>query len=214
MKISRRNVIIGVGAGAISLRTIASEAQLRPTPQETFGPYFPVYAPRHHGFDLAHMPGGKGRALGQIIDLSGRVLRTDGSPVSGARLEIWQANAAGRYTNPIDKNPAPVDPNFEGVALLKSAADGRYRILTVKPGAYPDPAGGMRAPHIHFDVTSDQYRLVTQMYFPGEPLNDTDILVSTMPARHRDVALATCKSVDSRDSAVLKFEWDIVLLKV
>ena len=113
------------------------------------------------------MPGGKGRALGQIIDLSGRVLRTDGSPVSGARLEIWQANAAGRYTNPIDKNPAPVDPNFEGVALLKSAADGSYRILTVKPGAYPDPAGGMRAPHIHFDVHRIYTDWLYKCIFPG-----------------------------------------------
>jgi protocatechuate 3,4-dioxygenase, beta subunit len=213
MKISRRNVVIGVTAGAFSLRSIAAEAQLRPTPQETFGPYFPVRIPQHHGFDLAHIPGQTGHALGQIIDLSGRVLRTDGTAVSGARIEIWQANAAGRYVNPIDKNPAPLDPNFEGVALLKSAADGRYRILTVKPGAYPDPAGGMRAPHMHFDVTSDEYRLVTQMYFPGEPLNDKDILVSTMPARHRDVALATCRAADSHEPDVLKFEWDIVLMK-
>lgn len=153
------------------------------------------------------------RALGQLIDLSGRVLRTDGTPVAGAKIEVWQANAAGRYVNPIDKNPAPLDPNFEGVAMLKTAADGRYRILTVKPGAYPDPAGGMRTPHIHFDVTSDQYRLVTQMYFPGEPLNEKDILISTMAARHRDVALATCKSVASHDVDVMKFEWDIVMLK-
>ena len=213
MKISRRNVIIGVGAGAFSMRSIATEAQLRPTPQETFGPFFPVQKPRHHGFNLAQIPGRRARALGQVIDLSGRVLRTDGTPVGDARIEIWQANAAGRYLNPIDKNPAPIDPNFEGVALLKSAADGRYRILTVKPGAYPDPAGGMRTPHIHFDVTSDEYRLVTQMYFPGEPLNEKDILVSTMQARHRDPALATCKSVESHDPEILKFEWDIVLLK-
>ena len=205
--------MLGVSAGAFSLRSIAAEAQLRPTPQETFGPFFPVQKPRHHGFNLAQIPGRKARALGQVIDLSGRVLRTDGTPVRDARIEIWQANAAGRYVNPVDKNPAPIDPNFEGVALIKSTAEGRYRILTVKPGAYPDPAGGMRTPHIHFDVTSDQYRLVTQMYFPGEPLNDKDILVSTMQARHRDPALATCKSVESHDPGILKFEWDIVLLK-
>jgi protocatechuate 3,4-dioxygenase, beta subunit len=213
MKISRRNVIIGVGAGAFSLRSIATNAQLRPTPQETFGPYFPVHMPRHHDFDLAHIPGRTERARGQLIDLSGRILRTDGTSVGGARIEIWQANAVGRYANPIDKNPAPLDPNFEGVAILKTDADGRYRIVTVKPGAYPDPAGGMRAPHIHFDVTSDQYRLVAQMYFPGEPLNEKDLLVSTMPARHRDPALVTCKSVESRELDVLKFEWDIVMLR-
>ena len=153
--------------------------------------------PRYHGFDLTRIPRHPGRALGQVIELSGRVLNVDGSPVKGAALEIWQANAAGRYANPIDKNPAPLDPNFQGVALLHTTAQGRYRILTVKPGAYPDPSGGMRTPHIHFDVTSDDYRLVAQMYFPGEALNEKDILMSTMPARHRDPALTICKAVNS-----------------
>ena len=72
----------------------------------------------------------------------------------------------------------------------------------------------MRTPHIHFDVTSEDYRLVTQMYFAGESLNDKDMLITTMPARHRDPALATCKSVDSHEPGVLKFKWDIVLLQV
>jgi protocatechuate 3,4-dioxygenase beta subunit len=84
--------------------------------------------------------------------------------------------------------------------------------MTIKPGAYPYSGGGMRTPHIHFDVTSDDYRLVTQMYFPGEPLNEKDALMSTLPARHRDPALATCKSVPSRVPGILKFEWDVVLL--
>ena len=212
MTISRRTVIIGMGAGAFAVRAGATEL-LRPTPQETFGPYFPVRMPRYHEFDLTRIPGRSGRASGQVIEVSGRVLRTDGSPVKGAVLEIWQANAAGRYANPIDKNPAPLDPNFQGVALLRTTAQGRYRILTVKPGAYPDPAGGMRTPHIHFDVTSDDYRLVAQMYFPGEALNEKDILISTMPARHRDPALTICRAVDSHLPAVLKFEWDMVLLQ-
>ncbi len=212
MTISRRNLVIGVGAAAIGVRATDAAELLPPTPQETFGPYFPVHTPRYHDFDLTRIPGHPGRALGQIIELSGRVLNVDGSPVKGAALEIWQANAAGRYANPIDKNPAPLDPNFLGVALLRTTAQGRYRILTVKPGAYPDPAGGMRTPHIHFDVTSDDYRLVAQMYFPGEALNDKDILMSTMPARHRDPALTICKSVESHEAGVFKFEWDIVLL--
>jgi protocatechuate 3,4-dioxygenase beta subunit len=212
MTISRRNLVIGVGAAAIGVRATDAAELLPPTPQETFGPYFPVHRPRYHDFDLTRIPGHRGRALGQIIELSGRVLNVDGSPVKGAALEIWQANAAGRYANPIDKNPAPLDPNFLGVALLRTTAQGRYSILTVKPGGYPDPAGGMRTPHIHFDVTSDDYRLVTQMYFQGETLNDKDILMSTMPARHRDPALTICKSVESHEAGVFKFEWDIVLL--
>jgi protocatechuate 3,4-dioxygenase beta subunit len=212
MSISRRNLVIGIGAGAIAARSVGAAELLRPTPQETFGPYFPVHTPRYHGFDLTRIPRNPGRALGQVIELSGRVLNVDGSPVKGAALEIWQANAAGRYANPIDKNPAPLDPNFQGVALLHTTAQGRYRILTVKPGAYPDPSGGMRTPHIHFDVTSDDYRLVAQMYFPGEALNEKDILMSTMPARHRDPALTICKAVNSQAAGILKFEWDIVLM--
>jgi len=147
------------------------------------------------------------------MELSGRVLGMDGSPIKGAAMEVWQANAAGRYAHPIDKNPAPLDPNFQGVALLHTTEDGRYRILTVKPGAYPYSGGGMRTPHIHFDVSSDEYRLVTQMYFPGEALNEKDPLISTMPARSRDPALSTCKSVESHEPGILKFEWDLVLLQ-
>jgi protocatechuate 3,4-dioxygenase beta subunit len=213
MTISRRKVVIGLGAGALAIRSTDSAELLRPTPQETFGPFFPVHTPRNHDFDLTRIPGHPGRAMGQVIEISGRVLRTDGSRVMGAAMEIWQANAAGRYANPIDKNPAPLDPNFQGAALLHTTEEGRYRILTIKPGAYPDPSGGMRTPHIHFDITSDDYRLAAQMYFPGEALNEKDILLSTMPARHRDPALAICQPVESREAGVLKFQWDIVLLQ-
>ncbi len=113
----------------------------------------------------------------------------------------------------MDKNQAPLDPNFQGAALVRTTAEGRYRVVTVKPGAYPDPAGGMRTPHIHFDVTADDYRLVTQMYFPGEALNERDILMSTMAARHRDPGLTVCKEVAACEPGVLRFEWDIVLLQ-
>jgi len=131
-------------------------------------PFFPgAYAVRTRVSDLTRVPGRPGCATGQIIEISGQVLRVDGSPVKRATMEVWQANAAGRYANPLDKNPAPLDPNFEGVALLRTTDDGRYRILTVKPGAYPEVTGTMRTPHIHFDVTSDEYRLVAQMYFSG-----------------------------------------------
>jgi len=213
MNISRRSVVIGLGGGALAIGATDAAELLRPTPQETFGPYFPVRTPQYHDFDLTRIPGRPGRALGSVMELSGRVVRTDGSPVKGAAMEIWQANAAGRYAHPIDKNTAPLDPNFEGVALLRTNEQGRYRIVTVKPGAYPSPDGGMRTPHIHFDVTSDDYRLVAQMYFPGEELNEKDILISTMPARHRDPALTICKSVKSNEPGILKFEWDIVLLQ-
>lgn len=212
MPLSRRTVIKSL-AGAMAVPAAASAGALAPTPQETLGPYFPVRTPAEHGFDLTRVSGRRGRAKGQVIELSGHVLRTDGSPVAKAMIEIWQANAAGRYINPVDKNPAPLDPNFKGVALLRARADGAYRIRTVKPGPYPDPAGGMRTPHIHFEITAGDYRLVTQMYFPGEPLNEKDLLISTMPGRARNPALATCRAVESSESGVMTYQWDIVLLQ-
>ncbi len=114
MTISRRSLIIGISAVGCAVRSTAAVDLLRPTPQETFGPFFPVHTPQYHDFDMTRIPGRAGHASGQVIDLSGRVLRTDGSIVKGARMEIWQANAAGRYEHPIDKNPAPLDPNFDG----------------------------------------------------------------------------------------------------
>ena len=213
MPLSRRTVVKGLAAAmAVPAAAAAAAGTLPPTPQETLGPFFPVRAPAEHGFDLTRV-GRHGRPRGQIIELSGRVLHTDGSPAAKAAIEIWQANAAGRYLNPVDKNPAPLDPNFIGVALLRANANGAYRIRTIKPGPYPDPAGGMRTPHIHFDITAGDYRLVTQMYFPGEPLNEKDLLISTMQGRARNPALATCKAVDSLESGVMAYQWDIVLLQ-
>src|ERR1700738_3798784 len=100
MAISRRTVCIGLGAGAVVIGSTDAADLLRPTPQETFGPFFPVHTPQYHDFDMTRIPGRTGRASGQVIDLSGRVLRTDGSIVKRARMEIWQANAAGRYAHP------------------------------------------------------------------------------------------------------------------
>jgi protocatechuate 3,4-dioxygenase beta subunit len=214
--ITRRAVVAGGGALALATvaipRTARSEAALKPTGQETFGPFYPVRAPQSHDTDLTHYPGRTQRARGQVIELSGRVLDTSGRPLPRAQMTVWQANAAGRYTNPVDKNPAPLDPNFLGVVSFGVAADGRYRLRTVKPGPYPEPSGTMRTPHIHFDVTHDDYRLAAQMYFPDEPLNDKDLLLSTLKYRHRDPAAAICRRAPAREPGVMAFEWDIVLL--
>ena len=213
MGVSRRTVVTGL-AGIIAVPGVAAAESLAPTPQETLGPYFPVRTPAQHNFDLTRLAGRTARAAGQIVELSGRVLRVDGSTIPKAKIEVWQANAAGRYTNPVDRNPAPLDPNFKGVAVLYSAADGAYRIRTVKPGPYPDPFGGLRAPHIHFKVTAGDYLLATQMYFPGEALNETDLLMSTMSGRHRDPKNVTSHQVEASEPGVLRFEWNIVLLQV
>ena len=109
----------------------------------------------------------------------GRVLNLKGGPVRNAKVEIWQANAHGRYTHPSDTNPAPLDPNFEGSVVLTTDQEGRYRFKTIKPAGYPAGPNRMRPAHIHFQISGRQDRLVTQMYFEGDPYNDTDRFLLT-----------------------------------
>jgi protocatechuate 3,4-dioxygenase beta subunit len=214
MGFSRRDAVTGALSVSLVAATRRAQAQqkLTPTGQETLGPFYPVRAPANHDQDLTHFPGRKGRALGQVVELTGRVLDMAGRPLPSAKFTVWQANAAGRYTNPVDRNPAPLDPNFLGVVSFAAGGDGSYRLRTIKPGAYPEPSGTLRTPHIHFDVTNADYRLVTQMYFPGEALNGKDLLLSTLAARHRDPAASICKPVTSSEPGVKAFTFDIVLL--
>jgi protocatechuate 3,4-dioxygenase, beta subunit len=212
MRISRREFAAGAAALAMTGRASAEPPILRPTGQETLGPYYPVHAPAFHDQDLTHYPGRQGRAQGQIIALTGRVTDIRGNPLPRTRLTIWQANAAGRYIHPQDRNTAPLDPNFLGVTSFEVGRDGSYRLRTVLPGAYPEPSGTMRTPHIHFDATHADYRLVTQMYFPGQSLNATDILLSTLAARRRDPRTAISEAVESSEPGVLGFRWDMILL--
>ena len=213
MAVSRREAMIGALAAPFLGEAAAAQTKLKPTGQETLGPFYPVRAPTSHDTDLTHYPGHKtGRALGQVIQITGRVLDAAGRPLPNAALTVWQANAAGRYTNPVDSNPAPLDPNFLGVVSFNVGADGSYRLRTVKPGPYPEPSGTMRTRHIHFDVVNLDYRLVTQMYFPGEALNGKDLLLSTLAARHRDPAASICKPATTSEPNVLAFTFDLVML--
>ena len=123
--------------------------------------------------DLTRVSGRSGRAEGQVLNVTGRVLNLAGEPVRNAKIEVWQANTYGRYTHPSDPNPAPLDPNFEGSAILNTDAEGRYRFKTIKPAAYPAGPNRMR-PALHFQVSGRQDRLITQMYFEGDPYNQTD----------------------------------------
>src|SRR6185312_6756419 len=136
MPFSRRDAVMGALTASLSGAAGRAQAQakLAPTGQETLGPFYPVRAPANHDQDLTHYPGKTGRALGQVIELTGRVLDTSGRPLPGATLTVWQANAAGRYTNPVDHNPAPLDPNFLGVVSFAVGRDGSYRLRTIKPG--------------------------------------------------------------------------------
>jgi protocatechuate 3,4-dioxygenase beta subunit len=138
--------------------------------------------------------GGK-RAIGQLIHIRASVVDEDGTPVSGAMVEIWHCNAAGKYIHPNDSNDAPPDPNFYGAARMVADSSGRIELRTVKPAAYPvpDADGWWRPPHVHFSVWGRVWlsRLVTQMFFPGEPLNEHDHILNAVrdpQARNRCIA--------------------------
>jgi protocatechuate 3,4-dioxygenase beta subunit len=131
------------------------------------GPFYPASHAWKVSADLTRPVGSSGRALGEVVELTGKVLTVDGKPVIGARVEIWQANAAGRYAHSGDHNPAPLDPNFTGYSYQNTDEQGRYRFLTIKPGAYP--AGDYtRSAHIHFDVDGKSDRVITQLYLPAD----------------------------------------------
>ncbi|MGH9960141.1 MAG: protocatechuate 3,4-dioxygenase, partial [Pyrinomonadaceae bacterium] len=139
-----------------------------------------------------------------------------GVPVRCAKIEVWQAITVGRYAHPTDINPAPLDPNFQGFGVQTTDAQGRYRFKTIKPGAYPiNPVnpGNVRPPHIHFDVTGTKDRLVTQMYFPDEPLNENDILFKELGSS-KDAAIGKVLSPTKElEPDSLLINWDIILEK-
>jgi protocatechuate 3,4-dioxygenase beta subunit len=157
--------------------------------------------------DLTTVEGGTGRAQGEIIEVTGRVINRAGGAVRGARLVVWQANGFGRYAHPNDCSLAPIDPNFVGFAEILSNDEGSYRLKTVKPGAYAAESDQMRPPHIHFEVHGKFERLVTQMYFPGEPLNADDRLL--ISARRPDLLIAT--PVAPAHALNRTFQFEIVL---
>jgi protocatechuate 3,4-dioxygenase beta subunit len=156
-----------------------------------------------------------GEPLGERIIVSGRVLDEDGRPVPNTVIEIWQANAAGRYVHKRDRHDAPLDPNFTGAGRCASDADGVYRFISVKPGAYPWPNhfNAWRPNHIHLSLFGPGFgtRLVTQMYFPGDPLLELDPIFLAVPEAARD-RLVSRFDIDLTEEAwALGYRFDIVL---
>jgi protocatechuate 3,4-dioxygenase, beta subunit len=171
------------GAGMLgSSHVIGAETKLQPTPDQVRGPFFPLKEPAQTS-DLTRLPGRSGHAQGQVINVMGRVLNLSGVPVRNANIEIWQANSYGRYRHPNDTNRAPLDPNFDGAAVLVGDAEGRYHFKTIKPGSYRVGPNLIRPAHIHFQVTGQQDRLITQMYFENEPYNATDPILNSAPLK-------------------------------
>jgi protocatechuate 3,4-dioxygenase beta subunit len=158
----------------------------------------------------------EGEPLGERIIVHGRVLDGDGRPVSNSLVEIWQANAAGRYTHQGDGHPAPLDPNFGGAGRCLTDDEGRYRFVTIKPGAYPwgNHRNAWRPAHIHFSLFGPAFatRLITQMYFPGDPLFGQDPIFNSVrdpEARQRMISAFDLKTTEPEWA--LAYRFDIVL---
>jgi len=157
----------------------------------------------------------RGEPLGERINLSGRVLDSDGRPVAGTLVEIWQANAAGRYVDPGDDHPAPLDPNFTGAGRCLTDPDGRYRFVTVKPGPYPwrNHQNAWRPAHVHFSLFGSELgsRVVTQMYFPGDPLLPFDPILASIPGEGRGLLISRFDWETTEPEWATGYVWDIVL---
>jgi protocatechuate 3,4-dioxygenase, beta subunit len=156
-----------------------------------------------------------GEPLGERIIVHGRVLDSDGRPVPDTLVEVWQANSAGRYPHVRDQHPAPHDPNFTGVGRCLTDSLGRYRFVTIKPGAYPwrNHENAWRATHIHFSMFGRAFvqRLVTQMYFPGDPLFYQDPIYNAVPAAARSRMISSFDLSETVPEWALAFKFDIVL---
>jgi protocatechuate 3,4-dioxygenase, beta subunit len=156
-----------------------------------------------------------GEAVGQRILVYGRVLDSDGRPVPDALVEVWQANAAGRYRHVVDNWPAPLDPHFDGLGRVVTDSLGRYEFMTIKPGAYPwgNHHNAWRPAHIHFSLFGRAFtqRLITQMYFPDDQLFGQDPIFNAIPPAARHRAISRYSLDRTQDNWALAFEWDIVL---
>jgi protocatechuate 3,4-dioxygenase beta subunit len=184
------------------------------TLSELTGPVYGQEAVRPEDTDLTRQHAGE--PLGERIIVAGRVSDEDGRPVANTLIEIWQANAAGRYIHVGDQHDAPLDPNFSGAGRALTDADGCYRFTTIKPGAYPwrNHHNAWRPAHIHFSLFGPSFlsRLVTQMYFPGDPLFAYDPIFQSIPdpaARERLVAQFDIGSTEAEWA--LGYTFDIVL---
>ncbi len=160
--------------------------------------------------------GHAGDPIGERITVSGRLLDADGRPIRDSLIEVWQANAAGRYHHRWDTWPAPLDPNFSGGGRTVTDSDGRYEFVTIKPGPYPwgNHHNAWRPAHIHFSLLgrSFEQRLVTQMYFPGDPLFPYDpIFNSVRDERARERMISSFSIDDSQDNWALAYTFDIVV---
>jgi protocatechuate 3,4-dioxygenase, beta subunit len=200
-----------------STTTRAPTRPLLPLPEELHALAAPVFGDDDvSAADADLTVQGGGEPLGERIIVTGRVVDEDGKPVPHALIEIWQANAAGRYRHDVDRHPAPLDPNFTGAGRTVTDGEGGYRFVTIKPGAYPwrNHPNAWRPAHIHFSLFGRAFtqRLVTQMYFPGDPLFEFDpIFHSVRDPKARELLVARFDLGTTEPEWALAYRFDLVL---
>lgn len=204
----RRRALTALALGVSGLAGVkgAAAALLR-TPAQSRGPFYPQKLSLDSDSDLVQVEGKSGLAKGEITDLRGRVLDLRGRAVAGARVEIWQCDAFGRYHHPRDRRNVALDPNFQGYGHFTTSQQGGYRFRTIKPVPYPG-----RAPHIHFAVTApgaDPF--ITQMYVAGAPENERDFLLNRISDARLRARLIVAFTPTGDRSTGLKARFDIVL---
>jgi protocatechuate 3,4-dioxygenase, beta subunit len=189
---------------------------LRQTLSEVTGPLFGTETVQEGDSDLTRNAGTGGEAMGERLIVVGRVLDEDERPVPNALIEIWQANAAGRYHHEVDQHNAPLDPNFVGAGRCMTNEKGEYRFVTIKPGPYPwlNHPNAWRPSHIHLSVFGPSFvtRLVTQFFFPGDPLIPLDPILNSVPTKNGRERLIAAYAHDVTEAEwALGYRFDIVL---
>ena len=211
-KYSRRSVIkASVGLAASAVPASAMSGPRAVTPANPEGPFYPTHKQVDKDTDLTLIKGHAERAQGQVIRVTGQVLDEEGKPIEGALVDIWQANAQGRYHHEKDPANVPEDPNFQGWGIVKTDAEGRYAFTTIKPGAYTVNESWRRPPHIHYKVSRRGFHeITTQMYFAGEALNETDSLLQSVDEDARGLLVVEFQETDG----VPHGHFPVVLAKV
>ncbi|MGH7985184.1 MAG: protocatechuate 3,4-dioxygenase subunit beta [Candidatus Binataceae bacterium] len=188
--------------------------RLEQTLSEITGPHPGAQLIGPEDADMSRYSGGE--AIGERIIVTGRVLDEDGRPLPDILLELWQANAAGRYAHAVDQHDAPLDPHFSGVGRVRANQAGVYRFLTIRPGAYPwrNHANAWRPRHIHFSLFGPGFatRLITQMYFPGDPLLALDPILNSVPDTAARARLVSEFDIElAQPEFALGYRFDLVL---
>ena len=214
---SRRDFLATAGLSLPAIGTIPALAQdvsaWPATPEQRTGPFYPEPLPGENALDLTRVVGQPGRARGQIVRVSGRLSDRSGRPIGSAIVLVWQADAQGHYGHSRDGGQAAADSSFRGHELLRTARDGSFSLTTVRPGAYADnrSASGLRTPHIHFEIIGEAGRLITEMYFPNEPLNALDANIAELKAKGGDPRLLTATPEGDVAADTTALRWNVYL---